>query len=170
MKNKFKSYTELVSDSVEWWAKALDEEPRIEMSDDQMKVFSSMFLHESEVEADEDGAFAGLLGKWNVTTIIHRRLQCHTFTMSKAAILACSMLATSPGQVVIMLNFFQYRCHLHGIRHIGMRELGFKIIPHGWFSESTLSKYWDKQKFSHPKDGLLNMLDYPQYAESIRTV
>ena len=168
--NKFKSYTELGKDSVEWWAKALDEEKTERLQKDDSELILILSLNEPEVEQDSDGMFQQQLGGWNTVSILHSRLKMHTFTMSKAAIWACSVLVSTPGEAVIMLNYFQYRCHRRHIKHIDMKSLGLHIIPDGWFSRDILYQFWDKQKFVSPNGALLNMLDYPEYAESIRSL
>lgn len=168
--NKFKSYTELGKDSVEWWAKALDEEVKNPLTQDESEIFLASTVAEKEMEEDKDGGYSRLLGQWNALSIISRRLALHTFTMSKAAIWACSVLVSTPSEAVIMLNYFQYRCHRRHIKHIDMKSLGLHIIPDGWFSRDILYQFWDKQKFVSPDGALLNMLDYPEYAESIRTI
>lgn len=165
---KYKSYPELAKDSVEWWAKALSEEKTERLQTDDAELILILSLNESDIEQDSDGVFQQQLGGWNTISILHSRLQMHTFTMSKAAIWACSLLVSTPGEAVIMLNYFQYRCHSRGIRHIDMKALCQHMIPNGWFPKKTLEHYWDKQKFISKEQNLLNMLDYPVYAESIR--
>lgn len=168
--NKYKSYTELNKESVEWWAKALDEEKKEYLPKETVELFLAASLSEQAFEEDKDGSFSKLLGKWNSVSIIQKRLQYHTFTMGKAAILIAGMLVSTPGEVVIMLNYFQYRCHLRGIKHIDMKNLSIYMIPDGWFSKDTLYQYWEKQKFVSKDNSLANMLDYPLYAKSIRTL
>lgn len=168
--NKFKSYTELGKDSVEWWAKALDEEKTERLQKDDAELILMLCLNDPEIERDSDGMFHKQLGGWNTVSILHRRLKMHSFTMSKAAVWACSLLVSTPGEAVIMLNYFQYRCHSRSIRHIDMKVLCQDMIPNGWFPKKTLEHYWDRQKFISPNEALLNMLDYPEYAESIRSL
>lgn len=167
---KYKSYPELTKDSVEWWAKALSEEKTERLQKDDAELILILSLNEPEVEQDSDGVFQQQLGGWNSVSILHSRLKMHTFTMSKAAIWACSVLVSTPGEVVIMLNYFQYRCHCRSIKHIDMKTLCQDMIPNGWFPKNTLEHYWDKQKFISKDRALLNMLDCLEYAESIRAI
>lgn len=165
---KYKQQSELGPNSIELWAKELDNEPHKEFSMDESRSCEVMILNEGDVEKDRDGMFAQLLGGWNGTSILHKRLQVHTFTMSKAALIVCGLLIDSPGAGVMMLNYFQYKCHQRRIKHIDMRALCRFIIPMGWFSKDTLSTYWDKQKYVSDDNRLLNMLDNSAYSESIR--
>lgn len=169
MKN-YKQHTQLAKDSVEWWAKALEDEKTERLQKDDAELILILSLNEPEVEQDSDGMFQQQLGGWNTVSILHSRLKMHTFTMSKAAIWACSVLVSTPGEAVIMLNYFQYRCHCRGIKHIDMKALCQDMIPNGWFPKNTLEHYWDKQKFISKDRDLLNMLDCLEYAESIRTI
>lgn len=166
----YKQQNELGPNSIELWAKELDGEPRVALQEDDFNVCVVMIDKESEVEKDEDNLFASLLKGWTGTSILYKRLLMHTFTMSKAALVVCGLLINSPGEGVMMLNFFQYECHRHGIKHINMDKLCRLIIPNGWFSLDTLATYWDKQKYVSSDKNLLNMLDNSAYSESIRAI
>lgn len=153
--------------SIEEWAKELDACEKSILEPKEAHAFIVMFQNEKEVEDDKDKRFESSLNGWNGTNLIHRRLLLHSYTMTKAAKLFCGMLINSPGEMVMMVNYFQYKCHLHQINHIDMRTLSEKIIPMGWFSRDILQQFWDKQKFISKRDNLLNMLDNPEYGKSL---
>ena len=67
----------------------------------------------------------------------------------------------------MLLNYIQYRCSKHCVHHVDMKALSTKIIPDGFFTKEVLSEFWDIQKFVSEEGHFLNMLDYPQFAESI---
>lgn len=168
MENKFKSYKELSETSIEEWAKELDACEKRILEPKEYHVFMVMYQNEKAVEDDKDKRFKSLLNGWNGTNLINRRLLLHSYTMTKATQIFCGMLINSPGEMVMMANYFQYKCHLHHIKHIDMRALSEKIIPMGWFSRDTLQQFWDKQKYVAEDNRLLNMLDNPEYGRSIR--
>lgn len=167
MKTEYKSYKELGSDSIAKWAAQLDVAERIEMTEEEAGVFLGMKRHEAEVERDKDGSFAGLLGGWNGVNLIYKRLQLHSFTMSKAAMVYCGFVIESPGEAVMMLNYFQYRCFINKIKHVDMNALGTRIMPMGWFSKDVLREFWEKQKYVTEDNRLVNMLDNPKFGNSI---
>lgn len=167
---KFKSYKELGENSIEEWAKQLDACKKIILEHEEAYGFAMMIKNEKIVEEDEDKSFERLLENWNGTALLHKRLSLHTYTMTKAAKLCCGMLVNTPGEMVMMANYFQYKCHLHHIKHIDMRALAEKIIPMGWFSSDTLQQFWDKQKYVSEDNHLLNMLDNLEYGKSIRDI
>lgn len=162
---KYKSYKELNSSSIEEWAKELDCERKRELSGEESHAFMTMALTEKEVEKDKD--YEMLLKGWNGVALLHKRLLIHTYTMTKAAKICCGMMIASPGEMVMMANYIQYRCHLHKIKHVDMRALSEKIMPMGWFDKETLSTFWDKQKYESESGYLLNMLDNPELGLSI---
>ena len=168
MENKFKSYKELSETSIEEWAKELDACEKQDLTYEEARSFITLGTSEKEIEEDKDKDFEALLNGWNGTALLHRRLNLHTYTMSKAAKVFCGMLINSPGEMVMMANYFQYKCHLHHIKHIDMRALSEKIRPMGWFRRDTLQQFWDKQKYVAEDNRLLNMLDNPEYGKSIR--
>lgn len=167
MEQKFKSYKDLSETSIEEWAKELDACEKRILEPQEDHAFIVMFQNEKEIEDDKDKHFESLLNGWNGTNLIHRRLLLHSYTMTKAAKIFCGMLINSPGEMVMMVNYFQYKCHLHQINHIDMRTLSEKIIPMGWFSRDILQQFWDKQKYVAENNCLLNMLDNPDYGKSL---
>lgn len=167
MEQKFKSYKDLSETSIEEWAKELDACEKRILDIKEFDAFLVMSQYEKNVEKDQNKTFERLLETWNGTALLHNRLNLHTYTMSKAAKVSCGVLINSPGEMVMMANYFQYKCHLHHIKHIDMRALVEKIMPMGWFSRDTLQQFWDKQKYVAEDNRLLNMLDNPEYGKSL---
>ena len=167
MEQKFKSYKDLSETSIEEWAKELDACEKIEFDPVVIDPFIKFCLNEKAVEEDKSNIFQTALESWTGSALLHKRLTLHNYTMTKSAKLFCGILITSPGEMVMMANYFQYKCHLHQINHIDMRALSEKIIPMGWFSRDTLNQFWDKQKYVSEDNSLLNMLDNPEYGKSL---
>lgn len=163
----YKTYKELNESSIEQWAAELDGKPREGLSKEKLSMILDLGRMESRIEADEDGKFAELCKGWNGVAIINKRLQLHTFSMSKAAQTFMGLLIDLPGEATIALNYFQYRCAKKNLHHIDMVNLYCEIIPGGWFSDDTLREAWEAQKYVSENDGLLNMLDNSAYGKSI---
>lgn len=167
MKKEYKSYKELNENSVGEWAAQLDVAGRRELTEKEAELFlKSSFIEERIEEAKNDG-FKELLDGWNGLNLIYRRLQLHSFSMSKAAMLWCGILVSSPGEAVMMVNYMQYRCHLFHINYVDMKELGTRIMPNGWFSKDVLQDFWERQKYVTETGILANMLDNPEFGTSI---
>ena len=165
---KYRSYKDLTEHSIEEWARELDECPKRELTSEESFAFMTMGLTEKGVEKDKD--FETLLKGWNGVALLHKRLLVHSYTMTNAVKICCGMMINSPGEMVMMANYIQYRCHHYQIKHVDMRALSEKIMPMGWFDLETLSKFWDKQKYVSDSDGLANMLDRPDCAVSISRI
>lgn len=163
----YKTYKELNESSIEQWAAELDEKPKRRLFDEEMGSLISLTLHEKVFEDDKDGKFAELCKGWNGVAIINKRLQLHTFSMSKAAQIFMGLLINQPGKAVMALNYFQYKCAKMNLWRIDMTLLCGRIIPDGWFPDDTLREAWEAQKYVSKDDGLQNMLDNPAYGKSI---
>lgn len=165
---KFRKETELRPDSIQKWCEELDGKERREMSQEETESFIKVKLNEEKINKDPE--FNKLLTGWNASAIMFNRIkQNHTFTINNAVLVFMGCLIESPGIAVEYCNYMQYRCWAYGVKHIDMEAFGKYICPCGFFSEETLREMWDKQKII-PKDGgsLANMLDHPEFMESIR--
>lgn len=162
-----KTYKELDESSIEQWAAELDGKPKGRLPDEEIGSLVRLTAHEKVFEDDKDGKFAELCKGWNGVAIINKRLQLHTFTMSKAAQILMGLFIDKPGEGVMALNYLQYKCAKMNMWHIDMRLLCSRIIPDGWFSEAVLREAWEAQKYVSENDGLLNMLDNVAYGKSI---
>ena len=164
---KYKTYKELNESSIEQWAAELDAKPKEGMPEEHIEYLVRLTVSEKFMEDDKDGKFAELCKGWNGVAIINKRLQLHTFSMSKAAQTFMGLLIDQPGKAVMALNYFQYKCAKMNMWRIDMTLLCSRIIPDGWFSEDVLREAWEAQKYVSENDGLLNMLDNPAYGKSI---
>lgn len=169
MEKKYKTYKELDGGSIERWAEELDQRQKRKLTHEEVEGFLIFSEAEKRLEQD-DSIFESILKRWNGTAIIHQRLRCHTFTMSKAAMLCCGDMVTSPGEAVMMMNYIQYRCHRHKIKHVDMEALGLYIMPMGWFDKETLQEFWEKQKYETGETSLANMLDNYEFGLTIRNL
>lgn len=170
MEKKYKTYKELDGGSIERWAEELDQRQKREMTHEEMELFVFAKTKEKEIEKDKNHTFSDLVNTWSGTAIINKRLQRHTFTMSKAVMLFCGDMVTSPGEAVMMLNYIQYRCHRHNIKHVNMEALSRYIMPMGWFDKETLQEFWEKQKYVTESEHLANMLDNYEFGLTIRNL
>lgn len=170
MEKKYKTYKELDGGSIGRWAEELDQRQKKELTHNEMDTFFLMDRCEKDIEKDGKGLFKELLAGWNGVAIINKRLTVHSFTLSKAAMLCCGNMVASPGEAVMMLNYIQYRCHRHKIKHVDMNALMQRIMPMGWFDKETLQEFWEKQKYVTESDHLANMLDNPEFGLTIRNL
>lgn len=81
-----------------------------------------------------------------------------------------STLVDRPAIAVMYANYLQYKCFQYGVKEININALKYILLCKGVFSEEVLHEMWDKQKFISNEKHLLNMLDFPQYMESIRDI
>ena len=113
-----------------------------------------------------------MLKGWNAAAILNERVKSsHTYTLELSVLVFFGAILDRPGIVVQYANYMQYKCWQHGIKHVDMESFSRYIFPMGFFSEDTLHEMWEKQKII-PKDGgaLANMLDHPEFMESIREI
>lgn len=167
---KFRKETELGPDSIQKWCEELDTK-KTETLSQKDELFLRRFIPE-EKEIENDPEIKRLLGGWNAAAIMYSRLKkFHTYTVNNAVLVFMGCIMNSPGIAVEYCNYMQYKCWLYGIKHINMDILKKRIFPMGFFSEETLHEMWEKQKII-PKDGggLANMLDHPEFMESIREI
>lgn len=165
---KFRKETDLGPNSIKEWCQELDIK-KTETLSQKDELFLRRFIPE-EKEIENNPEIKRLLGGWNTAAIMYSRLKkFHTYTVSNAVLVFMGCIMNSPGIAVEYCNYMQYKCWQYGIKHINMDILKKRIFPMGFFSEETLREMWDKQKII-PKDSgsLANMLDHPEFMESIR--
>lgn len=163
---KFRKETELGPDSIQKWCEELDSKEKCEMSKEDTEIFFKIKLREDRINNDQH------CKTMLAMSITHNRIkQFHTFTANNAVLMFMGCMIESPGIAVEYCNYMQYKCWQRGIKHIDMETFSRCIFPMGFFSEDTLREMWDKQKII-PKDGgsLANMLDRPEFMESIREI
>lgn len=167
---EFKHQKDLGPDSIQKWCEELDRKPKRELTPEEGNTMIICSINEEAIRKDKD--FDSLLGKWNGVSILHSRIKsCHTYTIENAVLLLLGSSIDRPGIAVQYTNFIQYKCWQYHIKHVDMKAFSRQILPAGLFTEAALNEMWDKQKFISNEDrGLLNMLDYPCFMESIREI
>lgn len=165
----YRTYDQLGTDAIEKWAEELDKAPRRKFTSEESEVFISMVGIENK---GYDRIFLkmwhDLKNEYNGVSLLCRRLPFHDYTMSKAAQVACGMMVGSPGEMVMMVNFLQYKCFKHKTDHVDMKSLSMMLLADGWFGNEILKEFWEKQKYVSSDRHLLNMLDNREYGISIR--
>lgn len=167
---KFRKETELGPDAIQKWCEELDSREKVELSPEDAGILIKLAVNEKALNSDPE--FEKNLNEWNATAILNKRIkEFHTYTASNAVLMFLGCMIDRPGIAVEYANYMQYKCWKHGIKHIDLLVFSRCILPHGMFSMETLREMWDKQKII-PKDGgsLANMLDHPEFMESIRDI
>ena len=162
----YRKETELGPDAIQKWCEELDRKPKMEMSEEDTKIFVGIKLREDKINNDQ------YCKTMLAMSLVHNRIkQFHTFTANNAVLMFLGCMIDRPGIAVEYCNYMQYKCWQHGIKHVDMESFSRYIFPMGFFSEDTLHEMWNKQKII-PKDGgaLGNMLDHPEFMESIREI
>lgn len=167
----FKKETELGPDSIQKWCEELDSKKASKEYN-----YSQEFMRISRCEEDIENIYNSgdkeCFNRWFGAPLFYERIkEYHSFTTTKAVIMFLGAFISRPGMVVEYCNYMQYKCWQHGIKYIDMAAFDRFIFPMGFFSEETLHEMWDKQKII-PKDGgaLANMLDHPEFMESIKDI
>lgn len=167
---EFKHQKDLGPDAIQKWCEELDRKQKRILTREESKTMIICTMNEEKIRNDKD--FGSLLGKWNGVSILHDRIKkCHTYTIENAVLLFLGSVIHRPGIAVEYTNFIQYKCWQYHIKHVDMKAFSRRIFPAGLFTEETLHEMWDKQKYiSGTERGLLNMLDYAYFMESIRDI
>lgn len=168
----YRKETELGPDAIQKWCEELDRKK----TSNEYYGYDIHFLRHSKCENDiekiyNSGDKEGF-NRWYGAPIFYERIKkYHSFTATKAVMMFLGLFFERPGMVVEYCNYMQYKCWKHGIKHIDMLSFSVFICPEGFFSEETLHEMWEKQKIiSKDGGGLANMLDYPEFMESIREI
>lgn len=102
--------------------------------------------------------------------LVRKRVDAiHTYELTDCAVLALSCLCDRPGVAVQMMNYIQYRCWKYRRKTVDMRVI-LEIFPNIFFSMTDLQRMWEKQKFISGSGAAANMLDFPEYMESIKNI
>lgn len=166
----YRKEIELGPDAIQKWCEELDRKPKKEMSMEESDVFIRCTAYESNISHDPE--CQKLLKGWNAAAILNDRVKSfHTYTVELSVLVFLGAILDRPGIVVEYANYMQYKCWQHGIKHINMSVFSKHICPMGFFDEETLHEMWEKQKIvSKDGKGLGNMLDHPEFMESIREI
>ena len=165
--------SECTKDSVEIWAKNLDTNKKIvPLTKEQNKEFSVILFHNKQIDNDQKLLKNVEEKKMGIASLIYLRAKYyHTFNLSMSVVMLLGVVCKTPGDVVIYLNYLQYKCFTLKIKEVTIREFCETLFPMGFLDEETLHTAWTSQKIDDnqfPKSD--NMLDYPACQESIRDI
>lgn len=161
--------TKITPDLVEKWAEWLDRQPKsTELTEDQMKTFVLVTMHEREIEANDELKSMILNGGPSMERLFYNRVKaCHTYTITFAVAIAMASITRTPGEVTMYANYLQYKAKKMGKGLLRMQDIGMHILPYGVFSRETMREAWDRQKYSHDL-GSDNILDHNEAQETIK--
>ena len=105
---------------------------------------------------------------------------CHTYkvSMSLAAFISEVIIKNNFGKSTMMANYLQWICHKQHLPKITLKEFCIDVFPMGFPTDEQWHKLWDLQKvdveylqpdgelYGHPD----NILDYTEFAETIRSI
>lgn len=164
-----KKQNELDKESIQIWCEQLSLCKPQPMSHKLCECFLKLSLMEKE-DVTEDTDFTELIENDFIAALVSRRAEaCHTYRLGKYATLFLAILCDRPGFAVQMLNYIQYKCWKYRMKDVDMTSLSI-FFPFGFFSIQDMEKMWDKQKFLDQSGHALNMLDFPEYMESIKNI
>ena len=161
--------TKITPDLVEKWAGWLDRQPKsTELTEDQMKTFVLVTMHEREIEANDELKSMILNGGPSMERLFYNRVKaCHTYTITFAVAIAMASITHTPGEVTMYANYLQYKAKKMGKGLLRMQDIGMHILSYGVFSRETMREAWDRQKCSHDL-GSDNILDHNEAQETIK--
>lgn len=168
---KYRHISELGPDSIQKWCEEMEQKPQGEILDEDSLVFIMCSRNEEKMKKDK--TLISLINNSDtMLSLMNKRIkEVHTYTVENSVLMFFAYMIDRPGIAVEYMNYMQYKCWKHGIRHVNMELLSEYILPMCMFSKDTLHEMWEKQKFiSSNQRGLLNMLDFPCYMESIKTI
>lgn len=151
--------------AIEDWCKNVDQAEKREMTKDESRIFISCFMHEKKMEQDPE-LMKILESKDNYASVLWNRLKLHTVEVSPVVCMFLGFHITNFGTSTMIANYLQYVAHRHGIKKIGMNDVGMKVFPHGFPTEETWRDLWYMQK----ADDGGNILDDSSCGASIRII
>lgn len=151
----------------EFFCKPLDENgKKSPLNEIMMKLL--IYLATSKSEA-VDILYGKAKSEWHLLSILEDRLASLNCTVDKGPLVVTSMVCKTPGECVMYANYIAYKNKSIGSSSLNMDDFCTRVFPTGFFSEDTLSEYWDKQKVNSGGSGSDNLLDYLSAAESLMT-
>lgn len=98
--------------------------------------------------------------KPQIVKLIEKRIAAaHTFRIVDERLLLFMLcFAPTPGLAVMYIWYMQYWCHKNGRKEIDLEVFCQQIFPHGFPSESDMSKLWYDIKISN-NGTTVNLLD-----------
>lgn len=94
--------------------------------------------------------------------VIHKRLEAIGVVCDDhRAIMAMSLLCTTPAHSSVMCWYFKFKMIQHGLKKLDIEAICNQIIPDGWISDETFSEIWSRQKIDNSSGGFSdNLVDY----------
>jgi hypothetical protein len=167
---EFKHQKDLGPDDIQKWCEDLDRKSKIEINDTQRRLLS-IFKMNHEIVGNFLNAHKELSSQFDYTSFLINLIEKNfTFKIDYPSALIMSTLIDRPAIAVMYAYFLQYKCFQYKVKEVNIETLKDIFLWEGVFSEEVMHEMWDRQKFISNDRQLLNMLDYPQYMESIRNI
>lgn len=164
-----KRQDELDRESIQIWCEQLEQCKPEGMDEETTRFLLKMYNIERTHILTKD-MLNQAVEENGMALLIRKRVGAiHTYELTDCAVLTLSCLCDRPGIAVQMMNFIQYRCWKCRRKTVDM-EVFLEIFPGTFFSMKDLQFMWDKQKFITGNGITANMLDFPEYMESIKNI
>ncbi len=141
-------FTEATIANFNKWAKELDTERTVPMSDEVAYLMMNLLMG-SKISKEGRDSFLFRLVKKRVEVM-------HSYLLDDEAALIISAVSHSPGEAVMYCNYLQWKSNTENLPIITLNDLCMKLFPFGFFSHESLNKAWDNQKIKG--DNMLDMI------------
>ena len=164
-----RTQNKLNSTSIQKWCEEMEQCQPVKMDYDTASFFMQMMKIE-ELSLLEESVINQSIEENKMALLIRNRVNAlHTYKLTDYAALFLSVLCDRPGFAVQMVNFIQYKCWKNKKRTVDIKTIG-EFFQNGFFSIDDLLRMWNKLKFVNSYGYTANMLDFPEYMESIKNI
>ena len=158
-------------DAIEtYFCEPLDKNGKKEaMTDDLSKVFITLcMVKDGEVEE----MYEEFKKVSHIFKILESRAEFAGLKADKKTMIMISCICSSPGGAVMYVYYLLYKIKKLGLNELSFEKMSTDIFPFGFFSDDTLSYYWDTQKVNRGVEGMGsdNLLDYSEAAKSLTEI
>lgn len=160
------------------WAEKVSKLPVRKMTQEEAEFYIKVFFNEKELNNDNviiDALEKKKAGMASVLWLRIKHLHTYRITPSLALFLGNSIIKNFCTSTMIA-NYLQYIAYEHNLDIISVKEWNEIVFPNGYPTDESWNKAWDLQKITPEirkeygiTDFTDNILDYPQFSESIRT-
>ncbi len=160
------------------WAEKVSKLPVRRMTQEEVEFYMRVFFNETEINNDDviiDALEKKKAGMASVLWLRIKHLHTYKITPSLALFLGNSIIKNF-GTSTMIANYLQYIAYEHNLDIISVKEWNQIVFPNGYPTDESWNKAWDLQKITPEirkeygiTDFTDNILDYPQFSESIRT-
>lgn len=160
------------------WAEKVSKLPVRGMTQEEAEFYIKVFFNEKELNNDNviiDALEKKKAGMASVLWLRIKHLHTYRITPSLALFLGNSIIKNF-GTSTMIANYLQYIAYKHNLDVISVKEWNEIVFPNGYPTDESWNKAWDLQKITPEirkeygiTDFTDNILDYPQFSESIRT-